>query len=196
MTPTLKHIIAFLHEAEKLKSTLRHNWTTSGRQESTPEHTWRLMLLFTLLDDLAEFGVDSLHTLKMLLVHDLAELVHGDIPGFVKEVDTKDIARKREHEAAKQLFAILPPPLETDYFALFEEYEQGSTKEAKVAKALDKIETLLQHLEAGMEYMKPEEMGDHTLNYATKPVEVLGSPVVSEIWEWLREELRKMMEEK
>jgi putative hydrolase of HD superfamily len=195
MNSKLHQIIQFLHQAEKLKSTLRHNWTTSGRQESTAEHTWRLMLMFLLLDHEAQFQVDSYHTMKMILVHDIAELVHGDVPGFIKSKDAKQLAQKREHEAAVKLFQLLPSPTAIELFALFKEYEQGKTKEAKVAKAIDKLETMLQHLEAGMNYMIPEEMGDATLKYADKPVEALGNKHISELWKWMKEELRKMMEE-
>lgn len=196
MRQPLHQIITFLHEAEKLKNTLRHSWTSAGRQESTAEHTWRLLLLFVLLDDLAEFSVDSQRVMKILLVHDLAELVHGDVPGFEKAKDEKHLAQLREHEAAVSLFSLLPDPLQGELLSLFEEYERGEIKEAKVAKALDKIETLLQHLEAGIDHMKPEEMGDPTLNYATKAVDILDNPSVNEIWQWLREELRMMMENK
>ena len=185
--------ITFLHEAEKLKSTLRHNWTTTGRQESVAEHTWRLMLMFFLFDHSVEFHIDSYRVMKIILIHDIAELVYGDVPAFVKSKGYKDKARKRERKAAKSLFFILPPSIRKECFSLFEEYEQGITQEAKVAKALDKLETSLQHLEAGITHMTPEEMGDVTLEYASKSVALLNNEKVNEFWEYLQEELRKMM---
>lgn len=189
MNPQLLSVIAFLHETEKLKSTLRHNWTTSGRQESTAEHTWRLMVLFLLLTKLTDFHIDESRTLKMLLVHDLAECIYGDVPGFVKAKDSKDLARKREHEAAVKLFSTLPQNLCKEFLGLFEEYEQGKTQEALVAKALDKCETLLQHIEAGEQYIIPEERGDASLKYGEKNVKLLNNDVVNELYVYLQKEI-------
>lgn len=79
----IKGRLAFLQEAEKLKSVLRSSHTSTGRAESTAEHTWRLCLMaMTFADELA--GMDMLKILKMCLVHDLGEAIHGDIPAIEK----------------------------------------------------------------------------------------------------------------
>ncbi|WCP68992.1 HD domain-containing protein [Vibrio tubiashii] len=142
MINKLQSIIHFLQQAEKLKSTLRTAWTESGRQESTAEHTWRLSLLAMLLTD--EYPqLDSLKILKLCIIHDLAEAVSGDIPAPLQH----RVSNKSELE--KQDLLILIAPLKAaqreELLTLWTEYDQMSTDEARLVKALDKIETMLQH---------------------------------------------------
>ena len=142
MVNKLHSIIQFLQQAEKLKSTLRTAWTESGRQESTAEHTWRLSLLAMLLTD--EYPqLDSFKILKLCIIHDLAEAVSGDIPAPLQH----RVSNKSELE--KQDLLTLTASLETaqreELLALWTEYDQMSTEEARLVKALDKIETMLQH---------------------------------------------------
>jgi putative hydrolase of HD superfamily len=90
----IKGRLAFLQEAEKLKSVLRSAHTSTGRTESTAEHTWRLCLMaMTFEDELA--GMDMLKLLKMCLVHDLGEAIHGDIPAIEKTSTLTKASRKR-----------------------------------------------------------------------------------------------------
>ncbi len=70
--------IAFLALAERLKDTLRNSRTSTGRTESTAEHTWRLALMALLLGP--ELGVDAGRLIRICLVHDLAEAFTGDLP--------------------------------------------------------------------------------------------------------------------
>lgn len=142
MINKLQSIVQFLQEAEKLKSTLRTAWTTSGRQESTAEHSWRLSLLAMLLAD--EYpALDSLKILKLCIIHDLAEAVSGDIPAPLQH-RVINIS-----ELEKQDLLTLTAPLELarqeELLVLWTEYDQMSTEEARLVKALDKIETMLQH---------------------------------------------------
>ncbi|KAB0285244.1 HD domain-containing protein [Vibrio fortis] len=142
MIEKLQSIIQFLHQAEKLKSTLRTAWTETGRQESTAEHSWRLSLLAMLLAD--EYPeLDSLKILKLCIIHDLAEAVNGDIPAPLQH----QTPNKSEQEKFDLL--ALTSPLEdsqrNEIIALWEEYEHAGSEEAKLVKALDKIETMLQH---------------------------------------------------
>ena len=67
--------------AEKLKCNLRHSWTSSGRQESVAEHSWRLMLLSWFAAE-AYPGIDREKLLTMCLFHDMGEAFTGDIPAF------------------------------------------------------------------------------------------------------------------
>ncbi|ELW3003166.1 HD domain-containing protein [Salmonella enterica] len=70
----IKGCLAFLQEAEKLKSVLRSAHSSTGRAESTAEHSWRLCLMAMIFED--EFaGMDMLRILKMCLVHDLGEAI-------------------------------------------------------------------------------------------------------------------------
>ncbi|MBN3856684.1 HD domain-containing protein [Paraburkholderia sp. Ac-20340] len=138
----IKGRLAFLQEAEKLKSVLRRAHTSTGRTESTAEHTWRLCLMaMTFEDELA--GMDMLKILKMCLVHDLGEAIHGDIPAVVKG----EHPDKSEQEKADLLYLTrsLDEPHRASILALWQEYEDATSLEAKAVKALDKLETILQH---------------------------------------------------
>jgi len=138
----LKSIIKFLQDAEQLKDTLRSAHTTEGRQESTAEHSWRLCLMVLLFEeDYAD--LDILKLMKICLIHDLGEAVNGDIAA----VDQVGAADKNDEER-KDLYSLtssLPEGPQHKIMALWDEYDQGSSPEARLAKAFDKLETILQH---------------------------------------------------
>ncbi|MGN7740825.1 HD domain-containing protein [Pseudomonas sp. 22526] len=139
---TLKGKLAFLREAGRLKDVLRSAHTSGGRQESTAEHSWRLCLMvLTFEQELA--GLDLLKLLKLCVIHDLGEAIHGDIPAVSQAAHP----HKSEQERADllQLTRSLEPSLRESLLGLWEEYEAASTQEARAVKALDKLETLLQH---------------------------------------------------
>ncbi|QPH52806.1 HD domain-containing protein [Pontivivens ytuae] len=141
-TERLKAIVDFLQAAEALKDTLRSGHTGAGRRESTAEHTWRLCLLALLLE--GETEVDALRLLQLCIVHDLGEAISGDIPAT--EQQAEDGRKERERADMARLCAPLPPDLRDRMIGLWKEYEAGETAEAVMAKGLDKIETMLQHL--------------------------------------------------
>ena len=139
----LTGILAFLRGAERLKTVTRSGWTSTGRAESVAEHTWRLCLLALVLrPGLPE--VDYARLLPMLVVHDLGEAIGGDIPAPEQAARG---APKGEQERADllELLAPLPAPLRAELTALWDDYETAGSPEARVAKALDKLETILQH---------------------------------------------------
>lgn len=134
--------LAFLKAAEALKDTLRSGHTSGGRPESTAEHSWRLCLLALAFEDQLP-GVDMLKLLKLCIVHDLGEAIHGDVPA-VAQVD-RDAKHAQEREDMRQLTAPLDAGLRGQVLSLWEEYDAASSPEAQLAKALDKLETVLQH---------------------------------------------------
>ncbi|GAM70700.1 HMP-PP hydrolase [Vibrio sp. JCM 19236] len=138
----IQGILAFLREAEQLKNTLRRAYTTKGRVESTAEHSWRLCLMAMLLAEQYD-NIDPLKLIKMCIIHDLGEAIGGDIAA-VDQVEGED---KGIQERLDLLTLIKPLPqhLQTEIIALWDDYENVLSEEAKLAKALDKIETLLQH---------------------------------------------------
>jgi putative hydrolase of HD superfamily len=139
----LEGIFDFLQAASALKDTLRTGRTTSGRRESSADHSWRLCLLAMLLADALD-GIDLLRLLQLCLVHDLAEAITGDVPAPCQaEADGR---KEREREALRELCAPLPVDLRQRIEALCAEYEAGGSAESLIAKGLDKIETMMQHL--------------------------------------------------
>ncbi len=147
-----REIIQFLHIAEQLKNYTRHCVTSTGRAESVAEHSWRVSLMALLLEpDIPD--VDFNKVIRMTILHDLGEAITGDIPSFEK---TKEDCKKEDKEIF-QLLEKLPNPLKEDFKALFEEMLALETKEAKVYKALDKMEAVLQHNESPLETWLPLE---------------------------------------
>jgi len=138
----LAELLDFLRNAERLKNTLRSGYTSEGRRESVAEHTWRLCLMALVFSEHFP-DVDFARLVKMCLIHDLGEAVGGDIPA--PEQSEAGSKAGQERQDLLRLLDPLPPALRDDIAALWDEYEEASTPEARLAKALDKLETILQH---------------------------------------------------
>jgi putative hydrolases of HD superfamily len=138
----IEDVLTFLRSAERLKTVMRSGWTSDGQQESVAEHTWRLGLMAMLLYGHAP-GIDLARLLKMCLIHDLGEAVGGDIPAPAQKAGASKADQERSDLV--QLIAPLPPALRREIIELWDEYEAAGSPEAKVAKGLDKLETILQH---------------------------------------------------
>jgi putative hydrolase of HD superfamily len=138
----LDGILSFLRSAERLKTVTRSGWTSTGQAESVAEHTWRLCLMAMLLYG-RDPEIDLARLLKMCLIHDLGEAIGGDIPAPVQSQSVK----KADQERADLLELIEPlsPALQGEILELWDDYEAVSSREATLAKGLDKLETILQH---------------------------------------------------
>lgn len=165
----LEKIFDFLHKIENLKSTLRYNSTTSGRKESTADHSWRLALTAFIIADELKLDVDVNRSMKIALVHDLAEALTGDIDAILiaEGKVSKETKDKMEIAAIAELQKTLPDAVGKDISNLWHEYNDCKTKEARFIKALDKIETLTQLAETGH---KTYDRPDFIPNYADKAV--------------------------
>jgi putative hydrolase of HD superfamily len=138
--------LAFLHEADKLKSILRHSRVTfADRRENDAEHSWHLALAVMILAEHAEPGLDRLRTLEMVLIHDLVEIDAGDTIAYASDT-AKAAQAERERAAAERLFGLLPADQGSRLRALFEEFEQRRTREARFARALDRVQPILQNV--------------------------------------------------
>ena len=147
-----ERLFEILAVAERLKCNTRHSWTSTGRRESVAEHSWRLALMALLVAD--EFpDVDCGRVVRMCLVHDLGEAFTGDIPAFEKR------RQDETHEAAllARWVETLPEPLRAEWRSLYAEMEALATPEARLYKALDKLEAVIQHNEADIATWLPLE---------------------------------------
>lgn len=144
--------LSILSVAEQLKCNTRHSWTSSGRHESVAEHSWRITLMAMLCAD--EFpDLDMNRVIRMCLIHDLGEAFTGDIPAFNKTDSDEDVEEQK-------LFAwvdTLPEPTRREFRSLYAEMAALQTKEARLYKALDKLEALIQHDEADISTWLPLE---------------------------------------
>jgi len=141
-----RELIVFLELIGQLKSNTRHIWNKTGRQESVAEHCWRLAVMALLVS--GEFpGIDMTKVVKMCLIHDFGEALTGDIPSFNKtKQDEED-----EDLAVADLLRRLPENTADEYTALFSEMAELKTTEAKLFKALDKLEAVISHNESPLE---------------------------------------------
>lgn len=138
----IKGALVFLREAERLKSVLRSAHTSTGRPESTAEHSWRLCLMAMLFAD--AFGdIDVTRLLKICIVHDLGEALHGDIPAVQQSGGAGKAAQERAD--LETLTQPLDARRRAEILSLWLDYDAGGSREARLAKGLDKLETILQH---------------------------------------------------
>ena len=152
MTP--QEVLEILHVAERLKCNTRHCDTSTGRRESVAEHSWRLCLFAMLLEQEPEFrSLDTDRVLRMCLIHDLGEAFTGDIPAFSKSAQDE----WREQALYEDWIAQFPPANRAQFQALLAEMTALATPEAKLYKALDKLEAVIQHNEASLDSWLPLE---------------------------------------
>ncbi|MDO4193313.1 MAG: HD domain-containing protein [Erysipelotrichaceae bacterium] len=138
-----REFLDILHTAERLKDAERHCTTTNGRRESVAEHSWRISLMAFLLEDVFP-EADINKVIRMCLIHDLGECFTGDIPTFLKTASD----RRTEDELLNDWVASLPEEVSVRMTDLYTEMEAQETLEAKLYKALDKLEALIQHNES------------------------------------------------
>ncbi|WP_415920629.1 HD domain-containing protein [Tateyamaria sp. SN6-1] len=140
--------IAFLTEADRLKSVIRATTLTDGtRAENSAEHSWHLSLYALILADQAGPDVDLNTVIRMLILHDLVEIDAGDAPIF-GDVDANAMAAQ-EAAAADRIFGLLPPDQGAELRALWDEFEAAQTPSAQFAKALDRFQPPMQNLASG-----------------------------------------------
>ncbi|TKT85703.1 HD domain-containing protein [Dyadobacter frigoris] len=155
----LNAVLDVLKLAERLKFELRHSYTSSGRQESVAEHTWRMSLMAVLMEPYLEQEIDMAKLLKMVIIHDLIEAEAGDmsILDVLRDPSLKLVKEQREIQAIENLRTKLGEPLGSEIYELWFEFEEKSTYVAKVANAFDKLEVQLQHNEADINTWEPIE---------------------------------------
>lgn len=137
----------FLRAAEALKHTTRVAWTSTGEQENVASHTWRLCLMALVFAPRFP-GIDVGKLLRICIVHDLGEAIGGDISAKLR-VNMPNKA-EQERRDLLQLCEPLPAHTRDEIVALWDEYEQAASPEARIAKGLDKLETILQHNQGAM----------------------------------------------
>lgn len=176
----VQELIRALHTAEKLKDTTRHCYTTGGRHESVAEHSWRLALMALWIGD--EFPrADINKVIRMCLIHDLGECFTGDIPTFDKTAEDE----RTEERLLQAWVNSLPEPCRGEMQALYAEMAALETPEAKIYKALDKMEAVIQHNESAIGTWAPNE---YELNLTYGQAQAEWSPYLNELRQALREE--------
>lgn len=149
-----KELLDALSIARNLKVNTRHCWTEEDRKESVADHSWRLALIALLLENEPEFAeVDMDKVIRMCLIHDLGEAFTGDIPSFLKSED----ASNNEDKIYLDWVKSFPENDRDKWLHLLEEMISLETKEAKIYKALDKVEAIISHNESDLSTWLPLE---------------------------------------
>lgn len=184
-----RELLDALHVAERLKDATRHCYTSGGRHESVGEHSWRAALMaYFMKDEFPEADMDKV--IRMCLIHDLGEAFTGDIPTFDKTAADEET----EEALLYQWVRSLPKKLSEEMLTLYEEMAARETIEAKIYKAIDNLEAVIQHNESDLSTWIPKE---YEMNVTYGDDKVAFSPYLKELRQVMREDtLRKIAEEK
>jgi len=129
----------------KLKGVYR-NSTVGNRRESSAEHSWSCLLLADFLLDFVDKDIDRLKVYELLMYHDLVEVYAGDVVLHPENVVDKEGKKKDEEAAALLLKGKLPSSFGSRYSKLYFEYEERKSDEAKFAKAVDALDSMIHEL--------------------------------------------------
>jgi putative hydrolases of HD superfamily len=141
--------IRFVTETGRLKGVLRQTMLTDPRRrENSAEHSWHLAVAALALAGHAPPGTDIGRVIAMVLVHDLVEIDAGDL--FLYADQTQQARQEvAERAAADRIFGLLPPDQAAAFRALWDEFEQRRTPEARFARGLDRLQPMLENLNVG-----------------------------------------------
>ncbi len=136
--------VDFIKEIDKLKYIQRKTKLfNSDRRENDAEHSWHLAMMTLVLADHSNHPIDVLKVIKMVLIHDIVEIDAGDT--FIYDTVKNHTNTELESKAADRIFGLLPADQAREFIAIWKEFEDGITNEAKFAKAMDRFEPLLQN---------------------------------------------------
>jgi putative hydrolases of HD superfamily len=141
----LRQQLQFILEIDRLKSVLRRSYLIDvERNENSAEHSWHLALAAMVLAEHANEKIDVAKVIRLVLVHDLVEIDAGDT--FVYD-DVANIGKAaREQAAANRLFGLLPDEQARSFMALWREFEDRESPEAKFGFALDRLMPILHNV--------------------------------------------------
>lgn len=182
-----RELLEAMAVAVRLKDTTRHCYTEKGRHESVAEHCWMAALMaFFLQEEFPEADMDKV--IRMCLIHDLGEAFTGDIPTFEKTEENE----RTEEQLLREWVAALPKVCRDEMTALYDEMERRESLEAKIYKAIDNLEAVIQHNFSDLSTWIPRE---YELNKTYGDDKVAFSPYLAALREEVRQDtLRKIGE--
>lgn len=165
MADRKEKILDFLKEIEKFKLIKRETYLSNLKNESDSDHVWHLCMFILLFKK--EFNdIDILKAIKIAMIHDLGKIYSGDIFAFSKDKSEKN---NKEKKGIIKILSRLPEDLREEYYNLYLEYERQETEEAKLVKAMDKIQPMLQNIcSKGKSWEKHNISAEDIDNYKMK----------------------------
>ncbi len=181
----MQKIIDFILELDKLKGVTRKTRPLGlDRYENSAEHSWQIALLAASLAPYAASPIDINRVVAMLLVHDIGEIDTGDTMVYVEE----GVAERKAAEAAAvtRIFGMLPEPQGAEFLALWQEFEDADTPEARFAHAADRAMPVLLNLaNNGQSWRENGITHDRVVRRIAPPIKA-GCPA---LWDYLEARL-------
>lgn len=142
MDTRLKKQLDFILEIDKEKNIFRQTHLSGhGRNENDAEHAWHMAIMAYLLREYANETVDISRVMLMCLIHDVVEIDAGDT--YAYDTEALKTQKAREDAAKERIYSLLPDDQKQELQALFDEFEENQTPEAKFAHAMDNLQPLL-----------------------------------------------------
>ena len=159
MDNEINSIISFIKKAEQAKNELRHSWTSIDRQESIADHSWRVSLILIVCSPYFPENFDLLKSIKMAILHDLGEIVVGDMHFLEvnKSKDQKFNRSKLERSGVIEVCKSLAKS-RIEILEIWEEFEENKSSEAQVVNCLDRIEVCIQHSQSNLSKWTEDEI--------------------------------------
>ena len=175
--------LQFIVEIDKLKNIFRRNYIADGsRNENSAEHSWHLAVMATVFEPMAE-DINILTVIKMLIIHDIVEIDAGDT--YIHDKEGLKDKKQREEKAADRLFNILEVEQAQELRRIWDEFEVGSSREAKFANMIDRLHPFVLHVASEGRAWKENEI------HVSQVYEVM-TPAVRDfpkVWEYLQQQV-------
>ena len=139
MDERLQKQLDFILEIDKEKNIFRQTHLSGhGRNENDAEHAWHMAIMAYLLQEYSNEKIDVARVMLMCLIHDVVEIDAGDT--YAYDAEGLKTQKAREEAAKERLYSMLPEDQKADLTAIFDEFEERKTSEAKFARALDNLQ--------------------------------------------------------
>lgn len=186
MEERLKKQLDFALEIDKEKNIFRQTHLSGhGRNENDAEHAWHMAIMAYLLKEYSNEAMDITRVMVMCLIHDIVEIEAGDT--YAYDAENKKTQKAREDAAKEKLYSMLPEDQKKELIALFDEFEEGVTAEAKFARAMDNLQPLiLNHSNNGADWVSHQVTSAQVYGRQAKTKE--GSEILYEVTEQMIQE--------
>lgn len=142
MDTRLQKQLEFILEIDKEKNIFRQTHLSGhGRNENDAEHAWHMAIMAYLLQEYSNEKIDVGRVMLMCLIHDVVEIDAGDT--YAYDAEGLKTQKAREDAAKERLYSLLPDDQKQKLIAIFDEFEERKTPEARFARALDNLQPLL-----------------------------------------------------
>ena len=139
----------FFYIVSELKKTPRRGWKEKigiTNPESVADHSFSSAVMAMVFSDLKKLDTEKM--LKMALLHDLSESITGD---FTPEEISKENKKEIENQTMKEILSKLPTELANKYEKIWNEFQDGTSKESTLMHEIDRLEMAIQSLKYNAE---------------------------------------------